>query len=107
MKVRYHGFMTLTRAQTLPHPLDPGAEADVAKARAAMDALLRPLLDGRPVRLVGVRLSGFTDATGQQPLSRFGIALPPVLAGAHTSAWDAVAASQATLGGRTPVPSPS
>lgn len=74
VKVRYSGFVTLTRAQTAPVPFEPGDPDADARARRSVTALLAPLLDGRAVRLVGVRMSGFQGKTGQRPLSAFGIA---------------------------------
>ncbi len=74
VKVRYAGFVTLTRAQTASIPYEPDDPDAALRARHAATTLLRPLLDGRPVRLVGVRLSGFAAATGQRPLSAFGLA---------------------------------
>ena len=81
VKIRYHDFTTLTRTHTLSIPLDPAAPETPALAHATMHSLLAPLLDGRPVRLVGVRLSGFTDAPGQRSLAQFGVsaqAMSPV-----------------------------
>ena len=72
VKVRYRGFETVTRARTVPHPLDASDPTACATAHATVEALLAPLLDGRPVRLVGVRLSGFKDPEGQRALSAFG-----------------------------------
>lgn len=73
VKLRYHDFTTLTRAHTLSIPLDPLAPESKELAHATVASLLRPLLDGRAVRLVGVRLSGFTDAPGQRCLTQFGV----------------------------------
>ncbi|MEA3190390.1 MAG: hypothetical protein QOD77_972 [Thermoplasmata archaeon] len=73
VKVRYEGFVTLTRAQTADVPYDAADPTGAARAYAAVQALLRPMLDGRPIRLVGVRLTGFTAPTGQQALARFGL----------------------------------
>lgn len=80
VKVRYAGFVTLTRAKTLDAPFETSRSDTVARAWATARALLEPLLDGRPVRLVGVRLSGFGEATGQQPLDAFGAGLPDLAA---------------------------
>jgi DNA polymerase IV (DinB-like DNA polymerase) len=71
VKLRYHDFTTLTRAHTLSIPLAPGAPETLAIAQATVERLLAPLLDGRAVRMVGVRLSGFTDAPGQWSLDTF------------------------------------
>lgn len=84
VKLRYTDFTTLTRAQTLSVPLDPRDPVAPELARATVGALLDPLLDGRPVRLVGVRLSGFTEATGQCSLGRFGVLSPARAATPHT-----------------------
>ena len=52
VKVRYSGFETHTRSRTLPRfTADPGA------IRRAASGLLLPFLNGRSVRLIGVRLS--------------------------------------------------
>ena len=74
VKIRYHGFVTLTRSQTSSLPLDAKASICRDAAATTLRALLDPLLDGRPVRLVGVRLSGFQPPTGQAFLSKFGVA---------------------------------
>jgi DNA polymerase IV (DinB-like DNA polymerase) len=76
VKVRYAGFVTLTRARTVEVPFETERSDTVARAWATAKALLDPLLDGRPVRLVGVRLSGFAEPTGQQALDAFGARLP-------------------------------
>lgn len=73
VKIRYSDFTTLTRSHTLSIPLNPGSPEAHALARATTESLLGPLLDGRAVRLVGVRLSNFRAATGQQSLARFGL----------------------------------
>lgn len=73
VKLRYKDFTTLTRAQTLSVPLDPATPETAQLARATVDALLDPLLDGRAVRLVGVRLSNFSDAPGQRSLLGYGL----------------------------------
>ena len=76
VKVRYAGFVTLTRARSVDVPFETERSDTVARAWATAKALLEPLLDGRPVRLVGVRLSGFAEPTGQQALDAFGARLP-------------------------------
>lgn len=83
VKVRYSGFTTVTRAHTLPSPLEPGHAGLRDTARHATAELLAPLLDGRRVRLVGVRLSGFSAAVGQQSLASYGVApnVPSLLSG--------------------------
>jgi DNA polymerase-4 len=65
VKVRYSDFTTITRSVTLPEPTaDPGVVIPTA-AR-----LLRTTDAGRrPVRLVGVGLSGFGTATDDRQLS--------------------------------------
>ena len=55
LKIRYHNFRTHTHALTLPEPIDDGD----AIRRTAVALLDRFTLD-RPVRLVGVRVSGLT-----------------------------------------------
>jgi DNA polymerase IV (archaeal DinB-like DNA polymerase) len=54
LKIRYVGFITRTKSRTLSHYT---GEADLI--RSCSQALLRELLDGRKVRLIGVRLSSF------------------------------------------------
>lgn len=70
VKVRYSDFTTLTRSRTLSIPIDP-TEASRPLAWATVESLLEPLLDGRPIRLVGLRVSGFSAATGQQTLRAY------------------------------------
>lgn len=50
--VRYTGFITKTKAKTLPHFTD-----DEATIRSGAQMLLRNLFDGRKIRLLGLRLS--------------------------------------------------
>ncbi|MEA3137017.1 MAG: hypothetical protein QOC71_1298 [Thermoplasmata archaeon] len=76
VKVRYAGFVTLTRAKTVDVPFETERSDTVARAWATVRALIEPLVDGRPVRLVGVRMSGFAEPTGQQALDTFGARLP-------------------------------
>ncbi len=78
VKLRTNDWDTRTRAHTAPVPLDPDTPETRRVAHATIDTLLRPLLDGRPVRLAGVRLSGFSDATGQRGLGEYGIDAPAV-----------------------------
>lgn len=73
VKVRYHDFTTLTRAHSLSIPINPDNPESAALASATASALLRPLLDGRAVRLVGVRLSSFSEPNGQRSLTNFGL----------------------------------
>lgn len=80
VKVRYSDYTTLTRAHTEPVPFEMDRSDTPARSWAVAKALLEPLLDGRPVRLVGVRLTNFLEPTGQRPLSAygFGVAEPVV-----------------------------
>ncbi len=78
VKLRYSDFTTLTRSHTAPLPLDPDSHITPSLIRGIIEELLTPLLDGRAVRLAGVRLSGFHAPTGQRPLSTYGIAPVPV-----------------------------
>jgi len=73
VKVRYSDFTTLTRARTSERPLVASEAFGEAAAHDTVANLLTPLLDGRPVRLVGVRLSGFEDLRGQRRLSAYGV----------------------------------
>ncbi len=75
VKIRYSDFTTLTRAHTLSIPIQPSSPDGGALAAATVDGLLRPLCDGRAVRLVGVRLSGFKENSGQRALSHYGLAV--------------------------------
>ena len=64
IKVRFHDFRTITRAVTLPAPIDTGP--DVARAAKA---LLEPVDPSTGVRLLGVGVSGLTrDAPRQLTL---------------------------------------
>jgi DNA polymerase IV (DinB-like DNA polymerase) len=63
VKVRYKHFITRTRAHTLPHYTDePGVIKDTAKA------LLKGFIDGKLVRLVGVKLSNLEKRRTRQKL---------------------------------------
>ncbi len=77
VKLRYADYTTLTRAHSLPVPLDAGDELAGEIAGSVVERLLGPLLDGRAVRLVGVRLSGFSDGPGQRTLAAFGAGTDP------------------------------
>jgi len=79
VKLRYGDFTTLTRARTEEVPFETSRSDTPARAWATVRSLLLPLLDGRPVRLVGVRMSGFVEATGQQALDAFLGALPAAM----------------------------
>src|SRR5437870_9831447 len=57
LKIRYRDFRTHTRALTLPEPINDG---DTIRKTAV--ALLDRFALDRPVRLVGVRISGLTKA---------------------------------------------
>ncbi|MDD5318142.1 MAG: DNA polymerase IV, partial [Candidatus ainarchaeum sp.] len=66
--VRFSGFETHTKAKTLK---EASSGLDVMKETAR--GLLAPFLsEGKPVRLVGARLSGFVSAKGQTRLAEFG-----------------------------------
>ena len=54
IKVRYHGFVTRTKARTLPHYTD-----DEKTVHSCAYSLLRDIFDGHPIRLLGIRLSTF------------------------------------------------
>jgi DNA polymerase IV (DinB-like DNA polymerase) len=73
VKLRYDDFTTLTRSHSAPTPLDAAEPDHAGQALRAAHALLAPLLDGRPVRLVGVRIHNFAAATGQRLLNAFGL----------------------------------
>jgi len=62
VKARFTDFRTLTRSQTLARPL---ADADELTAWASQ-LLRRTEAGNRPVRLLGVAVSGLEEATGQQ-----------------------------------------
>lgn len=84
VKVRYSDFTTLTRAHTEPVPFEMDRSDTPARAWAVAKALLEPLLDGRQVRLVGVRLTNFLEPTGQRPLSAYGFGVvEPVVKPKH------------------------
>ena len=59
--VRYQGFITKTKAKTLPHFTD-----DEAAIRSGAQALLRDLFDGRKIRLLGLRLSTLEKLDARQ-----------------------------------------
>ncbi len=63
IKVRYQHFITRTRARTLAHYTDePGLIKETAKA------LLKGFIDGKLVRLIGVRLSSLEKRRTRQKL---------------------------------------
>lgn len=79
VKLRYHDFTTLTRARTEDVPFEMERADTPSRAWAVAKGLLEPLLAGtRRVRLVGVRLSGFLQASGQRALVDYGVGLPAV-----------------------------
>jgi nucleotidyltransferase/DNA polymerase involved in DNA repair len=64
IKLRWSDFTTLTRQRTLSHPTQHNDEIYAA----ACDLFDRVWLRGRPVRLIGVGVSGFSDAARQRSL---------------------------------------
>lgn len=62
IKVRLSDWTTVTRARTLPDPVD-----DAAVVREVAHALLRDYQPRLPVRLLGVRLAGFDDVDAPAP----------------------------------------
>ncbi|HDQ07609.1 MAG TPA: DNA polymerase IV [Methanoculleus sp.] len=67
VKVRYTGFVTKSRAQSLPRPTDDRETLGITGC-----ALLDELLTGQPVRLVGVALSSLEpDGGGQTRIDDF------------------------------------
>jgi DNA polymerase IV (DinB-like DNA polymerase) len=61
IKVRYNGFVTKTKARTLSHYTD-----DASIVRSCSHSLLRDIFDGRPIRLLGIRLSSFEKHDARQ-----------------------------------------
>lgn len=61
IKVRYTGFVTRTKARTLPHYTN-----DPKTIRSAAHSLLREMFDGRTIRLLGIRLSSFEKRDARQ-----------------------------------------
>ena len=61
VKVRYQGFVTKTKARTLPH-----YTGDPATVRTCVHSLLRDIFDGRKIRLLGIRLSSFDTCDARQ-----------------------------------------
>jgi DNA polymerase IV (DinB-like DNA polymerase) len=61
IKVRYTGFVTKTKARTLPHYTDKPTAV-----RSCAHTLLRDIFDGRKIRLLGIRLSSFETRDGRQ-----------------------------------------
>jgi DNA polymerase-4 len=63
LKLRWADFTTLTRQTTLPQPVD-----DAATILATVQPLFGRAWDGRPVRLIGVGVSGFREGVRQMNL---------------------------------------
>ena len=61
VKVRYQGFITRTKARTLPH-----YTGDPATVRTCAHSLLRDIFNGRKIRLLGIRLSSFDTCDARQ-----------------------------------------
>ena len=61
VKVRYTGFITRTKARTLPHSTD-----DEGIIRTCAHSLLRETLDDRKIRLLGLRLSSLEKRDARQ-----------------------------------------
>jgi len=61
VKVRYTGFITRTKARTLPHRTD-----DEGVIRTCAHSLLRETLDDRKIRLLGLRLSSLEKRDARQ-----------------------------------------
>lgn len=61
VKIRYHDFRTHTRAITLPEPIE-----DEARIRETAIGLLDRFALDRPVRLVGVRVSGLARPAAEE-----------------------------------------
>jgi DNA polymerase-4 len=64
IKIRWSDFTTLTRQLTLLHPTDQEARI----AEVAWELVLKVWSPGRPVRLIGVGVSGLVDEPAQLPL---------------------------------------
>jgi DNA polymerase IV len=75
IKVRLDDWTTVTRARTLPEPVD-----DTATVTAVALDLLRAYAPPRPVRLLGVRMAAFDDERGvddaEPPAASPQLALP-------------------------------
>ena len=61
VKVRFQGFITRTKALTLPH-----YTGNTAAVRRCARSLLRDIFDGRKIRLLGIRLSSFDTSDARQ-----------------------------------------
>lgn len=64
LKLRYTGFSTITRAQTLPAP----TQLDIALIEASRRLLRGNWEKGRDIRLIGIHASGFDAEDGQMGL---------------------------------------
>ena len=88
LKVRFGDFTTVTRARTLPGPVD----ADTEIGRVATELLTALEVGRRPVRLVGVTAGGLV-AEGDPVQLELGLDTGGSLAAAHDpdrTRWDAV-----------------
>jgi DNA polymerase IV (DinB-like DNA polymerase) len=56
IKIRYQGFVTRTKAKTLSH-----STGGIHTIRSTVRALAGEVIDGRKVRLIGIRLSSFDE----------------------------------------------
>jgi DNA polymerase-4 len=64
LKIRWHDFVTINRQTTKPHPTDDGDEIYIEAL-----SLFESIWDGRkPIRLIGVRVTGFNSSTLQLSL---------------------------------------
>ena len=61
VKVRYQGFVTRTKARTLPH-----YTRNPVTVRSCAQSLLQDIFDGRKIRLLGIRLSSFDTCDARQ-----------------------------------------
>lgn len=61
IKVRYRGFITHTRAHTLEHFTD-----DINVMKDISKSLLKEFLNGKKIRLIGIRLSNLEKARARQ-----------------------------------------
>jgi DNA polymerase IV (DinB-like DNA polymerase) len=61
VKVRYQGYVTKTKARTLPH-----YTGDPTTIRSCAFSLVRDIFDGRKIRLLGIRLSSFDIRDARQ-----------------------------------------
>ncbi|HSG06538.1 MAG TPA: hypothetical protein VLB09_09085, partial [Nitrospiria bacterium] len=66
LKVKYHDFTAVTRAVTLPSATDDGGEI----YRSAAVLLRKTEAGKRPVRLLGISLSGLMEEKGSEPVWR-------------------------------------